>query len=612
MRTKYQPHSRLSKMYPRLFILMGLFFISFSIFAQDVDTLPEPAKKSLLQDIINQLKRKPEQSEFQLKSNAELFIPYEGKIIRNIIINRIPFGTLFNDTTQKFKNSLTNLANDLHHLTKEKVIYKNLFFRENEPVQPFLMVDNERFLRQLSYVQDASIQIEDLPFAPGMVDVIVNVKDVFSLGGSIESIGLKKTQINFKEDNIKGTGNGAVLYTLYDAKRKGKFAFGGEYTVRNISGIFMNATIGYQSFFATRHAPPQENYYYASIERPLENRYMRWTYQLDLSYSDTHNRYFSDSLYLSDYRYNYYNIDAWAGFNIDAGKYSEEEEEKKLRRLFGVRIIERQIKDIPTKYETGNKWLFADMTALLFNMTLFRQNFLKTNFIYGFGRSEDLPEGMLASITAGYTIKEREERPYIGLNFEQYILNGKNNYFGYKIRTEGFMNDGKLEDVNVLLSLNYFDKLKQIGPHWKQRFFISLDAAQQFNTVINEPLFLNSKYGLPEYGDDEIGGPFRGTAKVESVFFSPWSLASFKFAPFAFTRLSLFSPYGDNLKLYSSLGGGIRMRNESLVFGTIEVKGFYFPQKNLNNSSFGLELSTNLIFKYDSRLVKRPDFIEIN
>ena len=56
------------------------------------------------------------------------FVPYEGKIIRNIAIQRLDFGTLITDTAHNFKNTFTNLANDFHHKSREYVIRNNLFF----------------------------------------------------------------------------------------------------------------------------------------------------------------------------------------------------------------------------------------------------------------------------------------------------------------------------------------------------------------------------------------------------------------------------------------------------------------------------------------------------
>lgn len=596
-----------------IFLFTAISFTSNLAATPLIDTVPEPAKKTFIGKIIEQMKKDSNSHNSQeLLLNNEYFDAYAGLIIRHIYINRIPFGTFFSDTSKKINNTLTHWANSLHHLTNEKVIEKNLFFKTNDLIEPYLLADNERFLRQLSYLQDASFQIVPVfPFTDS-ADVVVNVKDIFSLGGNIGSLGLKKTQIDFREDNLKGSGNAVVLYTLYDSKRNKNFSLGGEYIARNIGGSFINGTIGYQTNHTSYNTPRQENFYYFSLDKELENRFMKWTYQLDLSYGATQNHYFSDSIYLTDYRYNFYNIDAWAGLNMDARHFSMEDEKNKLRRLIGLRFIEKQTKEIPTKYQTGSHWPFADLTALLGNVTLYRQNFIKTNYIYGFGRNEDIPEGLILNLTTGYTIKEKANRPYLGLNYEKYQFNKKKNYIGYKLRAEGFFNGSKLEDINFLISINYFDHLKPIGTKWKQRFFLNLDVAQQVNTVLNEPLFINSKYGLPEYGNDWIGGPFRATVKAESVFFSPWSLASFKFAPFTFANMSVFSAYESPLKIFSSLGGGIRTRNESFVFGTIELKGYYFPQKNFHNKSFSIEISTNVIFKYNTQLIKRPDFIEIN
>jgi hypothetical protein len=89
-------------------------------------------------------------------------------------------------------------------------------------------------------------------------------------------------------------------------------------------------------------------------------------------------------------------------------------------------------------------------------------------------------------------------------------------------------------------------------------------------------------------------------------------VVAFRFAPFVFGNLSVFSPYKYHSKVLSALGGGIRTRNESLVFGTIELKAYYFPEKNFHNERFRFSLSTNVIFKYNTQFVKKPDFIQIN
>lgn len=548
----------------------------------------------------------------ELRTNEEAFIPYDGKIIRNIIIKRLPFGITIADTSKKFINALTSLANDLHHVTKMKVIRRNLFFKSGQPLMPFLMADNERFLRQLLYLQDADFKVVYPHPHSDSVDVIVEVKDVFSLGGAVNSLGLQRSEIEFREDNFAGSGNAGVVYALYDTKRNSTFSFGGEYIRRNIGGSFIDGKIGYQSFYPTFNGTKEDNNYYLNLSKPLVNRYMKWTYELDASFHATRSRYESDSVYFSDTRYRYNNFEAWAGYNMNARDFTPEEEKTKLRKLIGLRYITRKFQQVPEKYKSVYNWQYADLMGLLGTFTFYRQNFYKTQFIYGFGRNEDIPQGLIMSFTTGYTIKENQSRPFIGFNYEHYQFNKNNNYLSYTIRAEGHLNHKSIEDINLLGSVFYFDHLKSIGTKWKQRFFLNFDLAKQFNSVLNEPLFANSSFGFPEYGKDWVGGTLRTTAKAESVFFSPYSIVAFRFAPFVFSNVGLFAPFHAPKRILSAVGGGIRTRNESFVFGTIELKGYYFPQKNFYNESFRFSLTTNLIFKYNTQFVKKPDFIQVN
>ncbi len=598
-------------------------FMQNSSFAQN-DTVPKKpqdsaVRKTFFNKMINNFRRDTTEVDRAniLKRNEEAFKQYDGLIIRNIYIDRLPFGISIGDTSKKLINSLTKMANDLHHITKRRVIEKNLFFKKGEPVKPFLMADNEMYLRQLLYLQDADIFV--FLAAPGSdsVDVVVESKDVFSLGGAVNTLGLKQTNIQFREDNFAGTGNAGVVYALYDDARKNNFAFGGEYNSRNIGGSFMDGTIGYQSFYPTLHGPKEENNYYVSLLKPLVNRYMQWTYEFDASYHATRNLYTSDSLYFSDTRYRYYNIETWAGYNINAKDFTTQEESSKLRKLIGLRFVDQKFQLLPQKYQSNYNWQFADLTAVLGTLTFYRQNFYKTKYIYGFGRNEDIPEGLLLSITSGYTLKENLSRPFIGFNYQRYQFNKRNNYLSYTIRAEGYLNKKTIQDINLLGSVFYFDHLKALGDRWKQRFFLNFDLAQQVNTVLNEPLFANSQFGMPEYGtdrtdNDRVGGTLRTTVKAESEFFSPWSLVSFRFAPFVFSNVGVYSPYLSKTKLLSSIGGGIRTRNESFVFGTIELRGYYFPEKNFYNERFRFTISTNLIFKYNTQFVTKPDFIQVN
>lgn len=593
-------------------MLLGWIASPSPVMAMQKDTIPKSNGKALLEQVMKTITRDTSSGNGYLKKLEKAFIPYTGMVIRNINMIRLPFGTPIHDTSRSFQNTLTQWANDLHHLTREKVIRKNLFFQPADTINPYLMGDNERYLRELSYLQDARITVDAVPHTDS-VDVTILVKDIFSIGGAIGSLGIHRTDVNIRDDNISGTGHAAIIYGLYDDSRKNNFAFGGEIIRRNMGGKFINLNLGYRSYFSSiPRTPKQENHYFIRVHKPLLHRYMKWTYELNAAYNTTRNQYLDDSIYYQLFRYSYYDFETWAGYNFNTEDVPPVDENRELHRLIGIRAINRKFLNRPPKYDSVYNWRFADLAGILTTLSLFRQNFYKAQYVYGFGINEDIPVGLLLNLITGYTIKNNVSRPFLGINYQRYGFTPKKHYVGWLLRGEGHVHEG-IEDINLMAGFNFFSRLKKLNERWKQRFFLTLNISQQINTVLNEPLLLNSEFGLPEYGGRDIsGGNFRSSVRAESVFFSPWNLANFRFAPVLFGNAALFQPYKKETGFFSSIGLGLRTRNESLIFGTIEIKGLYFPQQNAYGDHFGLELSTNIIFENDIQFIKKPDFIRVN
>ncbi|WP_332700055.1 hypothetical protein, partial [Halalkalibacter lacteus] len=68
--------------------------------------------------------------------------------------------------------------------TRAWVVHNNLFFREHDRLSPYLLANNERYLRDLPYMREARILVWPVRVNDS-VDVIVITKDVLSIGGSI-------------------------------------------------------------------------------------------------------------------------------------------------------------------------------------------------------------------------------------------------------------------------------------------------------------------------------------------------------------------------------------------------------------------------------------------
>jgi hypothetical protein len=207
-----------------------------------------------------------------------------------------------------------------------------------------------------------------------------------------------------------------------------------------------------------------------------------------------------------DNRYQYYNIDAWIGFNKSASKLNRYNNDDRLRTLFGIRFLHTAFHTKPQKYDTVYFYQYANLTGVLGSISIFRQDFYKTQYVYGFGRNEDVPEGIDLSITGGWTNKNNRIRPYTGLEFQLNYFSKKKNYYNYTIRIGGYQYQKKYEDVSILGNLEYFSRLKNLGRRWKQRTFITVGISTQIKKQLDEPLFLDSPFGLPEYQNNHLGG----------------------------------------------------------------------------------------------------------
>jgi hypothetical protein len=220
------------------------------------------------------------------------------------------------------------------------------------------------------------------------------------------------------------------------------------------------------------------------------------------------------------------------------------------------------------------------------------------------------------SLIGGWSNRNRISRPYGGFDYQRSYFSNRKNYINYNLRVGSSFNAGRFEDISFLTSVEYFTKLRRFGQSkWYVRHFLSGSITQLANTVLNDPLRLSSDYGIPQLPNPDISATTRITFNGETVFYNTWKFVGFSFAPFVFSNVSYLKTIGQNVKtgdIYAALGGGVRTRNENLVFGTIELKAYYYPRITATMSKFNITLNTDLRFRYISQLIKRPDFVIVN
>ncbi|UAY53422.1 BamA/TamA family outer membrane protein [Ferruginibacter albus] len=551
---------------------------------------------------------------------ANPFQPFAGRIIKSIQIVRLGFDRNINDTEIIRHSFGLRIAKKFHKNTVQQVIKNNLLFKTGQTLFPNLMADNERLLREQIYIQDARILVKFVPGSIDSVDVIVLTKDVFSIGGILDIGSTNKFTFGLSEDNLNGRGTRLAGSSMFDKSREPKFGYGAEFVNRNMKGSFIDWTLGFKTYEpAYVVGRNEETHIYTTFSKPLVTPYIPWTGALTLSFNKDNNLY-NTPHYDSVSKYQYYNIDGWFGYNFGATTLLRKNRDIRLRKLLAVRVLHMHFNNVPLMFgppdgtQVFNYYKYVNVTGALGAFNVFKQDFYRTNFIYGFGRNEDVPQGFNAALTGGWTNQNGRERPYFGLDGELSLFSRKAYYNDITVRIGGYRYQNKFEDFNILLNLYHFTKLKKINPNWYRRYFLTASVTKQIKpTSLTQALFLQSgPFGLPYVGGPLQTGDFRATLKPEAVFFNLKKFLGFRFAPFLFGNATMLTPTGmpvDKSVLYSAWGGGVRTRNENLVFGTMELRGYYIPRTLPGVKGWRVEVSTNLQFKFNSTFVKQPDFI---
>jgi len=576
---------------------------------------------SLLMSFIRKFKGKPnpliDSTSIAINKSINSIASQEGKRINSIQIEHRHFGNTGFDDAAGNADFMTRIANKFHDFTKDNTIRKNLFFHENEYLNPLVIAYNEKWLRDLNYIQDARIVAFPLLNDSNSVDIFIITKDIFPLGGSLQLKNINAYDASASIENIKDMGNAFSVLHNFDINRKEKAGWGFNYVARNMIGSFIDLNIGANSLennYANLETSASNIYVKGNL--PLLSPLSKWTGGFEWGRSQNKNVFpnkWSDSLYNTDLKYERAHFDAWIGYQLFNKPWTFSNEN--YRHFIQYRYLDNQFKNRPNEYLLQFDKNYQNVIANLFSYTLFKQQIIRTQYLYGFGRNEDLPTGKSMTITAGNYQRENEKLPYLGITLESNHLL-KNESFNHLIFSTGTSYANKeMVDFKLLVNFEKISKLHYLESGYKYRSILSLSFAETLKNKFNDALLINSIYGIPQLNKERIKGGTRLSANWESIWYNSRSYYGFKQSPFVFANLTYIRTVGDpiaNGDIYSSIGAGSRIRNESLVFGTVELKGFYFPRTNLQLSPWNISITTNLKFKYNSTLLSKPDFVQVN
>ena len=499
---------------------------------------------------------------------------YEGKTIGNITIER---RQVFDPDGNWFERT----GNRVHALTAERVVRRDLLFRPGDRFDPQLVVRNKQLLRSRRYISRVDVDVRPDTLDTTRVDLVIRTRDSWTItvDGDVRSEG--RTMLAVVDANILGSGNMLRLNTNFSRK---DFSYGGnmvEYEIPNVLGTFYTA-----EFSAGR------DFYNSTLDMKLSKEFLRPTdYEVGARYSDLKFKQYmieQDTSLLVKER----NFDLWGGYShflrsagssiFFTGHYNYR---RFLRRPDGVSATHHPA--------------LHDQDLLLFGAGLYREKFLTANLIYGFGSDEYLATGYKAEVVSGYRWGEFGDEIYVGLNY----MTGGFRSVGYIM---GGLSLGSYVDCRsgawnrnaVDVDLRWFSNLFLLRRS-RMRQFLMLNYTQGWNrgSGNDESIRFTRRNGLQAL-DEQVIGTSRAVLNTETVFFTPWQPLGFRIAFFGFADFGSigYSPNIFRNDFFASLGGGLRIKNERLIFNTIQIRlGVAFGKNGLVGSQyFRLSNSTRL------------------
>lgn len=608
-----------------LFFLMLCFQSSAQNDSTFLDKINIKTRYKFLHDIFDDAKNSIRKNQFDtvdnrvvlLSQSEEIFKQYEGKIIRNILIKTFGFERTFTDTANRIQYFGTKILNALHTDSREFVIRDNIFVRENTSLNPYVLADNERFLRNIGFIQDARIIVMPTDLQGDSVDLLVVTKDLFSLKGifDISGFDIKRVRARISESNLGGTAQSIQVTTLWQRNRNPGFGYEFIYGKNNIGGSFINGSIGYTNVNGGRSNGDEDEYaFFVRMDRPLVSPYSQLAGGMEVSFNYSVNVFQKPDTQFYDYRYNLY--DFWGGVNLGVTDIREGmgHNKRRNRKFLSARFLREDFLKKP--YQVGEKIdpIYNDKQMLLGQFTFFRQEYFKMNYLYGFGTTEDIPTGYNIALTAGWHRQLHMDRPYGGFEVDKYHVTKKGGFLHGALRAGAFYRSNALEDASVLVGGNYFTALFPVRK-WKMRQQFRASYTQLNNRNTYFPLYLNNAYGPPNFNSGTVFGEKRISAYTESVLYLNKKIFGFLFAPFIYGSASTLTFEGRKFfdsEIYPSFGGGLRTRNENLIFGTIEFKALYFPKPVVGLQGFQFYVNSDIRFRYRTNFVKAPNIVQLN
>ncbi|MDP4195918.1 MAG: ShlB/FhaC/HecB family hemolysin secretion/activation protein [Bacteroidota bacterium] len=502
--------------------------------------------------------------------DRNLIREYTGKVIRKINIENLDiFGASVNDPDDSLRNWFQKRGNSLHVNTKDWIIKDRLIFSEGQIFIPYYIQESERIIRLNPYIYDVRIVPQKIQNNPDSVDIVVYVQDVWSINGSAAySKADNSGSVSFNDINFLGYGNEIKGGLKFSNSLTHGWDWDGSYTFNNIQKTFVSAKLYYASDMNRQQ-------YGLMIGRDFFSPIINWAGAVgqdwqNIRYPDLRNK----QQQVETVRFN--RQDYWLGYAFDIKPFDPTNVNQNRFNIAGR--ITRTVYSQKPDFDTMN--LFQDNTFYLGRIGYSYRTYYQDRFIFGLGRTEDIPLINMIELLFGLEKSTKTNRPYYGLKTGYSFYRDNLGFVYGGFQTGALRSKEKWLSRTSVLEFLYFSKLNTIGTYnWRHyigaRYSYSFDPLRPLDM-----LNINNEDGLRGFSDGELRGNKKLILNYENDIFVPLKFFGFKLAIITFADFGLISSTNSSLfstKLFQGYGFGFRIKNEHLIFPPFQFMFAFYP-----------------------------------
>ena len=520
-------------------------------------------------------KRNNEQAGLDAVLLDRQFDKHNFKVVRRIAIRPYSaFGYSLNDSLRQPRTFLEKAGNGLHVRTSKTRIRQVLTFRPGDILQPQDLTESERLLRQTPELLDARVLVNERTSTADSVDLEVLTTDVFSLTGGAELSNATAGRVTLGDQNFLGFGHqidnaytyGRNLTPNNAGETPQRWAYQGSYTVP--FRHFFQAQARYLNEYNQERGG-------VSVRRDFYSPTTKYAGALS---ADWYNLMIvpvlpplGEPLVYQPLRYHIQ--DAWVGRSLRLRSY-DLGYENPGRFIVASRLIRTTYQTVPV-LEPDQGRPYYNGTLLLGTLGYSVRRYYKDRYLFGFGRTEDVPTGTMLSGTVGYEFNNVVPRRYFAGRMAAGTFSPVRGYLYGSVELGVYERLGEhrnWEQGLLSTELTAFTRLYHRG-NWQYRHFLTSRGTIGLDRRPGEVLLgVSDDRGIRGFAPDPaIRATSRFALKYETVLFTPLSLVGFRLAGVVFAdaawvtqRQGGGSPFHD--APYTGFGVGLRLRNEFTAF----------------------------------------------